>query len=248
MMGKAYISNENNDPGQPLIIILHGAGGSAESMAPLLQAFGRQMRVKALNFPGPGRVGGQAIVHIQSLAAYAAGFIAGENVRPWLLGHSLGSAVALQAASHWPRLLSGLVLLNPALAMPLSPAFMARLQNDMAATMPAFLNKAYGPLAPPRWLEESLAMLAQMAPETVVNDFQACRSYEAGSAYLAAINLPCLIISSENDQLNPPADGRAMAELMPDCRLLLVPQAGHMLPRQKPELVAEESIRFIREN
>jgi pimeloyl-ACP methyl ester carboxylesterase len=246
MNNKAYyIANETSDPALPLIIALHGAGASSESMIHCLRAFERLARVKALNFPGSGRSGGRAINHIQPLAAYAAGFIAGENSRPWLLGHSLGSAVALQLAGSWPQLLSGLILLNPALSMPLSPAFMARLQSDTAATMPAFLHKAYGPLAPAQWQEEALAIVARMAPETVISDFQACRSYETTSACLAAINLPCLILSAQDDQLNSPADGRAMAELMPDCRLTLIPQAGHMLPRQKPELVAAESSRFI---
>jgi pimeloyl-ACP methyl ester carboxylesterase len=90
-----------------------------------------------------------------------------------------------------------------------------------------------------------LAVINSMSPDTVLNDFQACRSYEAAPAWLAAINTPCLILSGEDDQLNPVAGAKAMAQALPAGQIKLAAKAGHMLHRQEPELVAAESLRFI---
>ncbi|MDR1397473.1 MAG: alpha/beta hydrolase [Desulfarculales bacterium] len=242
METEAYITRGTQ--GLPAIIMLHGAGASGESMLPLMEMLAKDADMTALNLPGAGRYGGEAIDDIEQLAAYTAGFIAARGGRPWLLGHSLGSAAALQTARRWPGLVQGLILLSPALSMPLSSGFMDRVRGDVMVTMSAFMRRAYGPAAREEWIEASLALLARLAPQTVLNDFQACRGYDA-SPYLAALNLPCLIVSGEEDALNNCRQSQEMAQILPDCRLALIPGAGHMLPRQAPDAVAGHIRNFI---
>jgi pimeloyl-ACP methyl ester carboxylesterase len=61
---------------------------------------------------------------------------------------------------------------------------------------------------------------------------------------LAGVGCPALLLAGEHD-LVPPARVRAAAARMPDARFVLVPGAGHWLPRDAPEAVATQIIRFL---
>jgi pimeloyl-ACP methyl ester carboxylesterase len=59
---------------------------------------------------------------------------------------------------------------------------------------------------------------------------------------LAKIACPALLLSGARDRLVPPGDVRAAAERIPGGRFVLVPGAGHRLPRDAPRQVAEELV------
>jgi pimeloyl-ACP methyl ester carboxylesterase len=62
---------------------------------------------------------------------------------------------------------------------------------------------------------------------------------------LATVDVPVLVLVGEEDVLTPPADSEAMASALPDARLVRVPGAGHLLPLERPDVVAEELLRFL---
>lgn len=64
---------------------------------------------------------------------------------------------------------------------------------------------------------------------------------------LAGFNLPSLVIGAEFDQAIPPGESRLMAESLPDARLAIVPDAGHMAGMENPEFVNRELHRFLSE-
>ena len=55
---------------------------------------------------------------------------------------------------------------------------------------------------------------------------------------MAEIRHPHLVLWGERDGWIPPADLRAMAEVMPDCRLVIVPGIGHSMNLELPALYA----------
>lgn len=64
---------------------------------------------------------------------------------------------------------------------------------------------------------------------------------------LASIDAPVLVLVGDEDVLTPPADAEAMAAALPDARLVRVPGAGHLLPLERPDAVAEELLGFLGE-
>lgn len=56
---------------------------------------------------------------------------------------------------------------------------------------------------------------------------------------LANIDVPTRIIVGTRDNLTPVDAGRTLAELIPHARLDIVPDAGHMLPFEEPDRVAD---------
>jgi pimeloyl-ACP methyl ester carboxylesterase len=58
-------------------------------------------------------------------------------------------------------------------------------------------------------------------------------------AGLARMAVPTTVVVGRRDLLTPPRLGRAIAAAVPGARLVEVPGAGHMLPYEEPDLLAE---------
>jgi len=65
-------------------------------------------------------------------------------------------------------------------------------------------------------------------------------------AGLASITVPTTVVVGSRDILTPPRLARAIASAVPDARLVVVPGAGHMLPYEEPDQLAELILSAIR--
>ncbi len=52
---------------------------------------------------------------------------------------------------------------------------------------------------------------------------------------LRAVGVPALVVVGEEDELSPPSEAEAMAELIPDGRLVRIPKAGHLSAVEAPD-------------
>jgi pimeloyl-ACP methyl ester carboxylesterase len=64
---------------------------------------------------------------------------------------------------------------------------------------------------------------------------------------LGTIDVPVLVLVGEEDGLTPPSDSEAMAAAIPNARLERIAAAGHLLPLEQPDAVAERLVAFLRE-
>ena len=69
----------------------------------------------------------------------------------------------------------------------------------------------------------------------------------AWSSYrrLPRINAPTLVIHGKQDRLVPPRNGKAVATRIPGAQFRLVPDAGHMLLTDQPDICAETVLSFL---
>jgi pimeloyl-ACP methyl ester carboxylesterase len=58
-------------------------------------------------------------------------------------------------------------------------------------------------------------------------------------AQLAGLHTPTLILWGAQDQINPPENGTALAQIQPYSRLALIPEAGHMPHQEQAEVVLQ---------
>ena len=58
-------------------------------------------------------------------------------------------------------------------------------------------------------------------------------------AGLASVAVPTTVVVGSRDVLTPPRLGRALAAAIPGARLVELPGAGHMLPYEEPDRLAE---------
>ncbi|RME62406.1 MAG: alpha/beta hydrolase [Caldilineae bacterium] len=217
----------------PVLALVHGAGESLLHWPPELRRL-PGATVYALDLPGHGKSTGPALRTIEEYAASVWDFLQAQGVeRPVLAGHSMGGAIVLACALAHPQDVAGLILVGTGARLPVSPRLLAGLREDFPATCRRIVGWAYGPLADEALRARALEQMLAVDPEVLYNDFVACSQFDV-TARLGEITAPCLVVCGAADKMTPPALSEELAAGLPNSRLELVPDAGHMLPLERP--------------
>jgi pimeloyl-ACP methyl ester carboxylesterase len=239
-----------HEPGRPLALFVHGAGldHSVWALQSRWLAF-HGWNVLALDLPGHGLSAGPPLPDIGTMAAWLGAIIAAAEpqISAALIGHSMGSLVALETAAQFPERVRSLVLIGAAAAMPVHPDLLAAAAaNDHAAIDMVnlwgygFAASLGGSRAPGVWMVGAGERLLERAmPGVLHNDLAACNSYREGLTAAAKVAAPALLISGERDQMTPLKGARALAARISGAKLLTLAGAGHMLMAERPYEVVD---------
>src|SRR5271165_5208399 len=124
------------DPALPCAVFLHGAGLDQSVWALQSRWFAYHgWSVLTPDMPGHGRSAGEPLGTIEAMADWVIRLLdAAGAPKAKLIGHSMGSLMALSAAHRHPSRISALGLIATAASMPVSQDLLAAAQaNDHAA-------------------------------------------------------------------------------------------------------------------
>lgn len=65
------------------------------------------------------------------------------------------------------------------------------------------------------------------------------------TSWLSEIDVPALLIVGEKDEISPPEEMQAIADAMPQAKLVVIPEAGHMAPLEQPQAVNDAIRQFL---
>lgn len=172
-----------------------------------------------------------------------------------LVGTSYGGEVGMIFAATFPERVRSLAVI--ASVAHLEPRL--RLQTDLWAE--AALRqpeRVFRTIAPdtysgaylarnPGLIEQAEARLAACPPEFFRAFAQLVRAFQGLDArpLLPRVRCPTLVVCAEHDSLKPPSYSRAIAEAIPGSELVLVPDAGHAVVLEKPEIVNTLLLGFL---
>jgi len=128
--GKAF------DASLPTVVFLHGAGMDHTAWAQHDRWFAHHgYNVLAPDLPGHGRSSGPLLPTIAEMADWTATLLDAAGARQAkLIGHSMGSLIALELAARHPAKVSALVLIGTSAAMAVGPDLLKAAEaNDHAA-------------------------------------------------------------------------------------------------------------------
>ncbi len=241
--------SEKGVAGGPPLVLLHGAGmdHSVWAFQGRALAVGRGP-VLAPDLPAHGRSEGPPRERIEAFVEWLRRLLDRCLDRPpVLIGHSMGSLIALEHAAHHP--VSGLVLLGSALRMPVHPRLLELAARDPAAaarqivtwSLPRPVRFGGQPL-PGAWVARAAERLIERAPPGVLAcDLGACDRYTGGLEATARVDCPVLVIAGERDRMTRPKEAEALAGRLARCRHVLLPDCGHMMMLERPG----ETLRLI---
>ena len=233
------------DPSLPTIVLLHGAGFDHTTWALHSRWFAHHgYGVLAPDLPGHGRSTGAPISTIGGMADWTAALLqAAGAAKARLVGHSMGSLIALETAARHPTKVSALGLIGTAAAMTVGPDLLKAAEaNDRSAIDMVsiwglgFQAELGGSLAPGLWMHSGAQrVLEQCRPGVLFNDLSACNAYQGALAAAAQIKVPATFILGERDMMTPARAGKALAAALPNSRTVVMAGAGHMMMVERPD-------------
>lgn len=236
-MGRAVglaTSREPFDPGLPSLLMIHGSGGRSDTFLPQLNLLGKVANPAAIELPGHGQTPGPGMNQVDAYAEWLAKFIELGPIRPVVMGHSLGGAIALTLAIKRPELISGLVIVGSGSRLRVLPAILDGIQNDYQPTVEMIVGMAYSKEANPAYVKAGVETMTHCGPQVLLGDFSACNQYDI-TAELGRINTPTLLVYGDQDRLTPPKYGEFLKEAITGARMEVIPGAGHMVHLEKPQ-------------
>jgi 2-succinyl-6-hydroxy-2,4-cyclohexadiene-1-carboxylate synthase len=230
------------------VVLLHGFAGTRHGWDLVADRLDRERyRPLALDLRGHGDARARRPV---TFAGCAADVLAAAPERFVLCGYSLGGRIALHVALAQPERVERLVLVASTAGIE-DPALRAERRaadDELAAEVEQGTPEAFAE----RWMRQPLfagtpsQAARRWRDDLLRNDpvslADVLRGVGAGAMEplwdrLRELRMPVTIIAGERDGRYA-AIGRRLAATLPDARLLVVPGAGHGLPREAPQAVA----------
>jgi pimeloyl-ACP methyl ester carboxylesterase len=234
-----YFAHGADDLTRPPVVLIHGAGGHHLYWPPQLRRLHGE-RVYAIDLPGHGKSGGVGHHLIGDYAADLLEFLIALKLnRAILVGHSMGGAIALQAALQAPDQVLALALLGSAARLAVDPDLL-HLVSDPSKTGDAvhrIIENCFVESTSPRLKELAEQRMRQSRPSVLYGDLLACDAFDATS-WAGEISLPTLILVGGEDRMVSLGRARALERQIVGAWLQVVSGAGHMFMLEQPERTA----------
>ena len=163
-----------------------------------------------------------------------------------VIGHSMGSAIALVLALDHPMRVLGLGLVGAGARLRVAPDIIEQSSNQTTFinAVTTVISRSFSPQAPARLTELAARRMAETRPSVLYGDFLACNEFDVRDR-LDEIRQPTLVLCGEEDQMTPVRHAQFLASGIPNASLKVIPAAGHMVMLEQPQAVAAALSDFI---
>lgn len=235
----------------PTVLLLHGVGLKAEAWRAQLESL--PARMIAPDMPGHGASPPSARgSEMDGFLAHASCVLHGIESPVIVVGHSMGAMLALELTVQQPERVRAVVALNAIFER--SPEAASAVQSR-AAELDGRTVPDPGPTLT-RWFGAAQTP-ERKACETWLNavdpkGYQAAYTAFAHSALpsraaLAQITCPAIFMTGSAEPNSTPQMSRAMADLTPQGRAIIVQDAAHMMPMTHADAVNAMLTQLIQE-
>ncbi|HET7731332.1 MAG TPA: alpha/beta hydrolase [Usitatibacter sp.] len=250
----AYTGGRAFDPALPAVVMVHGAAFDHS----VWQWQSRYLAhhgfcVLAVDLPAHGRSPGAARASIEAYADWIAAFIDAATLpRAAVVGHSMGSLIALDTALRHPGKVSRLALVGTSAPMAVGEPFIAAARDDSPAALDMEVVWGHARSAPlssspvpgTSLVGASRSLNARSRPGVLHADLAACRAYAPPLESIRALAVPTLVLGGRRDQMTPMRMGQALASEIPGARFAAI-DAGHSMMAEAPRETLAELRRFL---
>ncbi len=239
-----YYERGDKDAGLTLLFI-HGAGSSSEVWTDDITSLSR-CRTITLDLPGHGRSappGRRTVAHYAAVVEDFADSLALEC--PILVGHSMGSAIALTIAHRGLVPLRGLILMGASARMPVGAPILSGALTDLEKVATFVAEHGAAHIAE-EWRDAIYRQIMVTGGMTTYGDYLACNRFDL-RPHLPAIDVPALLIAGRQDNLTPLRFSESTAAAMPRACISILEDTGHFAMLERPRAVRQLIMEFLRD-
>ena len=250
----AYTGGKAFDTAKPVVVFIHGAQNDHSVW--ILQSrylAHHGYAVLALDLPGHGKSDGAALGSVEAMADWLIALLNALHIESAaLIGHSMGSLVALEtafrcAANGGPDRITRIALCATAYPMKVSDALLDAARHDEPRAIEmisiwahstahgGYSHKPSNPGPGFGLIWGARRLMQRQAPGVLLTDFSACNAYANGAEAATAVTCPSLFLLGERDAMTFAKSGRALAALVANARMVTLAGAGHALMAEAPD-------------
>ncbi len=251
----AYTANRAFDAAKPTVVFIHGAAHDHSVWSLQSRYFAYHgWNALAIDLPGHGNSAGAPCPSIAEGADWLVRLLdAAGTGQAALVGHSMGSLIALESAARHPGRISRVALIGSAVPMPVSePLLNASKVNDHVAydMINVFAHSATAQIGgnrlPGMWMMGgAMRLLERAAPGVLHADFSACNAYVTGLEAAQKVKCPALLVLGKRDLMTPMKAASDLIAKLPGARVVALEGSGHALMEEKPDAVLDALIAFL---
>jgi len=255
----AYTGGRPFDATRRVAVFIHGGQNDHSVWALQTRWFAHHgWSVLALDLPGHGNSDGPPLTSIAAMADWVAAWLSALGIqRAALVGHSMGTLIALELAGRDQAPVSAIALLGAAVPMAVSDTLLAATRDDPAAAIDmitawshsgwAQKPQAPGPGAYLNWGGRRLMqrIAARHGADVLPTDFAAVNAFQDGLACAERVDCPALLIMGGRDVMTPPRATKTLVAALKDVRSVTLPEAGHAMMGEAPDAVLSALAQFL---
>jgi pimeloyl-ACP methyl ester carboxylesterase len=252
-----YTGGKQFDPARPTVVFIHGAQNDHSVWVLQTRYFAHHgFNVLALDLPGHGRSKGAAKTSVEAMAAWLMALLDAAGVpRAMLVGHSMGSLIALEASRQAPQRVSSVAMLATTYPMKVSDALLETSKNDEQSAIDmvniwSHSMRAQNPACPVAGVStigssrRLMQRMSQINPaQLFYTDFTACNGYANGEVAARALGCPALFIFGSKDMMTPARSTKLLTSSISHGRVVQL-DAGHSLMTEDPGAVLDALFAF----
>lgn len=245
--GATHIVISGKRSAKPLIL-LHGAGGNAGMWIHNIAELSKHFRIYAIDIIGePGKsAGNRPNYYSEEHALWLREIFELLNLRDAVLcGISLGGWMACQFGLKFPELISDLILVSPPAILNTNMYFLYRMALASLMPMPFFVMEFI----------KYISCKARSLPESTLQSFiTTWQAYNPNTNAIPPVsnsnirNLPTktlMILGEEEVMYCSNEAAEHISNVSTNVKVVIIPQAGHIVTYDQPNLLNKEIINFV---
>jgi len=243
-----WTSRKGLAEGKETVLFIHGSGGGEHSWSYQKGFFEKEFNPIIIELPGHGESRGEGEEEVGKYAEQVYAFLKALGLKKvFLVGHSLGGAIAQTLALTHAEMMKGIVLVGTGARLKVFPMILAGIKDNFEVTARKINQFAFSPKVQTDLIEKSLSLMLKVRPEVLYGDFLACDRFDRMNE-VEKIVLPTLILCGDDDQLTPVKYSQFLHGRIKGSKLEVLPNAGHMVMMEAPQAFNEKVREFILES
>ncbi|MBL8524081.1 MAG: alpha/beta hydrolase [Betaproteobacteria bacterium] len=249
-----YTGSKPFDAAKPSVVFIHGAANDHSVWTLQARYFSHHgWNALAVDLPGHGKSFGVAKPTVAQYSDWLINLLDNGGIaNATLVGHSMGSLIALDCASRHAARVSRLALLGCSVPMPVSDVLLDAAKNRPADAFDMLNIWGHAPQLkwgknPTPGTSSMMAykrLLEQSRPGVLFNDLSACHAFLPDDAFLATITAPALVVAGTRDMMTPAKAAQALAARI-KARTVVLDECGHAMMQEAPGKVLDALRGFL---